>query len=55
MDTIPEDPMLRRIFLDSQIVYVSYSTQNEYSETSYVEGLKNHIIIKNSSTNKNNV
>lgn len=35
----PEDPMLRRIFLDSQIVYVSYSTQNEYSETSYVEGL----------------
>jgi hypothetical protein len=27
MDTIPEDPMLRRIFLDSQIVYVSYSTR----------------------------
>jgi hypothetical protein len=38
MDTISEDPMLRRIFLDSQIVYVSYST-HEYSETSYVEGL----------------
>jgi hypothetical protein len=35
----PEDPQLRRIFLDSQIVYVSYSTQNDYSETSYVEGL----------------
>lgn len=35
----PEDPQLRRIFLDSQIVYVSYSTQNEFSETSYVEGL----------------
>lgn len=35
----PEDPQLRRIFLDSQLVYVSYSTQNDYSETSYVEGL----------------
>jgi len=35
----PEDPQLRRIFLDSQIIYVSYSTQNDYSETSYVEGL----------------
>ena len=35
----PEDPQLRRIFLDSQIVFVSYSTQNDYSETSYVEGL----------------
>ena len=35
----PEDPQLRRIFLDSQLIYVSYSTQNEYSETSYVEGL----------------
>jgi hypothetical protein len=35
----PEDPQLRRIFLDSQIIYISYSTQNDYSETSYVEGL----------------
>ena len=35
----PEDPQLRRIFLDSQIVYISYSSQNDYSETSYVEGL----------------
>jgi len=35
----PEDPQLRRIFLDSQLVYVSYSSQNDYSETSYVEGL----------------
>ena len=35
----PEDPQLRRIFLDSQIVYISYSAQNDYSETSYVEGL----------------
>lgn len=35
----PEDPQLRRIFLDSQLIYISYSTQNEYSETSYIEGL----------------
>jgi hypothetical protein len=35
----PEDPQLRRIFLDSQLVYISYSTQNDYTETSYVEGL----------------
>ena len=35
----PEDPQLRRIFLDSQIVFISYSSQNDYSETSYVEGL----------------
>lgn len=35
----PEDPQLRRVFLDSQIIFISYSTQNDYSETSYVEGL----------------
>lgn len=35
----PEDPQLRRIFLDSQIVFISYSSQNDYSETSYIEGL----------------
>ena len=35
----PEDPQLRRIFLDSQIVFISYSTQSDYSETSYLEGL----------------
>jgi len=35
----PEDPQLRRIFLDSQIVFISYSTQNDFSETSYIEGL----------------
>jgi len=35
----PEDPSLRRIFLDSQIIFISYSTQHDYSETSYVEGL----------------
>src|SRR5574344_25722 len=35
----PEDPQLRRIFLDSQIIYISYTTQKDFSETSYVEGL----------------
>lgn len=35
----PEDPQLRRIFLDSQIVFISYSTQNDYTEISYLEGL----------------
>lgn len=35
----PEDPQLRRIFIEAQIVFISYSTQNDYSETSYVEGL----------------
>lgn len=35
----PEDPQLRRIFLDSQIVFISYTTQSDYSETSYCEGL----------------
>ena len=35
----PEDPQLRRIFLDSQIVFISYSTQAEFTETSYLEGL----------------
>ena len=35
----PEDPQYRRIFLDSQIIYISYKSHNEFSETSYVEGL----------------
>lgn len=35
----PEDPAIRRIILDSQIIYMSYKAQNEYSETSYIEGL----------------
>lgn len=35
----PEDPQLRRIFLDAQIIFISYSSQNDYSETSYIEGL----------------
>lgn len=35
----PEDNMLRRVLLDSQIIFITYKTQNDYSETSYVEGL----------------
>jgi hypothetical protein len=35
----PEDPTLRRILLDSQIIFISYSTQSDFSETSYLEGL----------------
>ena len=35
----PEDPQLRRILLDSQMVFISYATQNDFSETSYIEGL----------------
>lgn len=35
----PENPQLRRVMLDSQIIHISYSTQNEISEASYVEGL----------------
>lgn len=35
----PDNPALRKILLDSQIVYISYSNNNEYGETSYVENL----------------
>lgn len=35
----PEDPQLRRIFLDSQLIFISYTTQHDFSETSYIEGL----------------
>jgi len=35
----PEAPEYRRILLDSQIIYLSYSSGTEYMETSYVEGL----------------
>lgn len=35
----PEDPQLRKVILDSQIIYLSYKSHTEYSETSYVEGL----------------
>jgi hypothetical protein len=35
----PESPEFRRTLLDSQIIYISYSSGAEYSETSYVENL----------------
>jgi hypothetical protein len=35
----PENPIYRRVFLDSQIIYISYSNNMEYMETSYVENL----------------
>lgn len=35
----PDNPQIRRVLLDSQIVYISYSNSNEFNETSYVEGL----------------
>lgn len=35
----PNNPQLRRILLDSQVIYISYSNNNDYSESSYVEGL----------------
>lgn len=35
----PENPQLRRVLLDAQIVYISYSNNNEFAETSYVEPL----------------
>jgi hypothetical protein len=35
----PESPEFRRILLDSQIIYISYSSGAEFSETSYVENL----------------
>jgi len=35
----PDNPQLRRILLDSQIVYISYSNNNEYGDTSYIESL----------------
>ena len=35
----PDNPQLRRVLLDSQIIYISYSNNNEYGDTSYVENL----------------
>ena len=35
----PEDPANRRVLLDSQIVYISYSNNSDFCETSYVENL----------------
>jgi len=35
----PDNPQIRRVLLDAQVVYISYSNNNEYGETSYVENL----------------
>lgn len=35
----PDIPQLRRVLLDSNIIYISYSNNLDYDETSYVEGL----------------
>jgi len=35
----PDIPQLRRVLLDANIVYISYSNNLDYDETSYVEGL----------------
>ena len=35
----PDNPQMRKILLDSQIIYISYSNNNEFGETSYVENL----------------
>jgi hypothetical protein len=35
----PEDPLLRRILLDVQVIHLSYTTGSDFGETSYVEGL----------------
>ena len=34
-----EDPQTRKILLDSQIIFISYSSHNDYTELSYVESL----------------
>lgn len=35
----PNDSERRRVLLDSQIIYISWSNNNEYGETSYIENL----------------
>ena len=35
----PDDPRLRRILLDAQIIYISYGNNQDIGETSYVEPL----------------
>ena len=34
-----DNPQIRKIILDSKIIYLSYKAQADYGETSYVEGL----------------
>jgi hypothetical protein len=35
----PDDPRLRRVLLDAQIIYISYGNNQDYGEVSYVEPL----------------
>ena len=35
----PDNPQIRRVLLDAQIVYISYSNNTDFAETSYVENL----------------
>lgn len=35
----PDNPQIRRVLLDAQIIYISYTNNNEFAETSYVENL----------------
>lgn len=35
----PDDPKLRRVLLDAQVVYISFGNNQDYGETSYVEPL----------------
>lgn len=35
----PDNPQLRKIILDTHLVYISYSNNNDYGETSYIEPL----------------
>ena len=35
----PDNPQIRRVLLDAQIIYISYTNNNEFGETSYVENL----------------
>lgn len=35
----PDNPRLRRVLLDAQVVYISYGNNQDYGETSYVEPL----------------
>jgi len=35
----PDNPQLRKIILDTHVIYISYSSNNDYAETSYIESL----------------
>lgn len=35
----PDNPQARRVILDTHIIYITYSNNNDYSETSYIEAM----------------